>query len=70
MIGANKKVSGRRVYVTFDSDGTATLHSSNCTGSEYKRGQHASEVLSETDAASAEAIGLAVLRTCQKCRTE
>ncbi len=31
-----KKVSGRRVYVTFLKDGTIAIHPSNCRGDRYR----------------------------------
>jgi len=31
-----KKVSGRRVYVTFLKDGTVAIHPSNCRGDRYR----------------------------------
>lgn len=60
-----KKVSGRRVYVTFLKDGTVAIHPSNCRGDRYRmRGEGSIHVGKRITAAE---LGRSVLKVRDAC---
>jgi DnaJ-class molecular chaperone len=64
---AAKKVSGKRVYVTFLKDGTIAVHPSNCTGRYYRmRGEGSIHLPKKTTPAT---LGKIVFDMRNKCRT-
>ncbi len=63
-----QKMTGRRVYVTFLADGTVAVQPSDCTGSKYSR-MHKGVLLSAGAMADTQAIGGAVLKMRNKCKT-
>jgi hypothetical protein len=64
-----KKTNGRRVYVTFLSDGSVAVQPSDCTGSKYSR-LHEGIMLQEADRTDTKVIGGAVLKMRDKCKTD
>ncbi len=63
-----QKMTGRRVYVTFMADGTVAVQPRDCTGSKYSR-MHKGILLPADDIADSKAIGGAVLKIRDKCKT-
>jgi hypothetical protein len=63
-----KKVSGKRVYVTFLKDGTIAFHPSNCTGEHYRMKGEGSVHLPKST--SATVLGETVLKVRQECKTQ
>lgn len=63
------KLSGRRVYVTFLSDGTVAVQPSDCTGLKYSRMPKGVRLHRE-DLSDTKAIGGAVLKMRDRCKTE
>jgi hypothetical protein len=61
-----KKVTGRRVYVTFLHDGTIALHPSNCTGPYYRMRNKGSIHLSKHTPAAK--LGQKVLAMRDQCQ--
>lgn len=62
-----KKVSGRRVYVTFLKDGTVVIHPSNCRGDMYRmRGKGSIHIGKRITAAE---LGRRVLKVRDECLT-
>lgn len=62
-----KKVSGRRVYVTFLKDGTIAIHPSNCRGDRYRMKNEGSIHVGKR--ITAEELGRSVLKVRADCLT-
>ena len=60
-----RKVSGRRVYVTFLKDGTVAIHPSNCRGERYRmRGEGSIHVGKRITTAK---LGSSILKVRDAC---
>ncbi len=64
----DKKVSGKRIYVTFLHGGTIALHPSNCTGERYRMKTDGSKHVSS--GTSDEELGKLVRAMLNECKTE
>lgn len=63
-----ERVTGRRVYVTFNHDGTVVMHPSDCTGPLYKMRDEGSEIFGPST--SPEEMGMRLLKIRDRCKTE
>jgi hypothetical protein len=64
---ATKRVSGRRVYITFIKGGTIVVQPSNCTGNRYRMRNSGSVHLPKKT--SPEKLGKIVFEMRDKCKT-
>lgn len=62
-----KKVSGRRVYVTFLKDGTVVLHPSTCKGDRYRMRKKGSIHVGKRT--TAEELGRSIFKVRAACLT-
>ena len=62
-----KRVSGKRVYVTFLGDGTVAFHPARCAGERYTMMSEGS--VHKGKRLSAEEIGKIVLEVRDRCRS-